>query len=96
MKLAADSLLADAPLPSSVELVLRANARLIEGVGASSRALEAAILDRLLHQSHVITIRGDSYRLREKRRSGLLEKPLRRLNQQATNHHERGPVSGVA
>jgi DNA replication protein DnaC len=32
-----------------------------------------AILDRLLHHSHVLTIRGDSYRLREKRRSGLLE-----------------------
>ena len=31
-----------------------------------------AILDRLLHHSHVITVRGDSYRLREKRRSGLL------------------------
>ena len=34
-----------------------------------------AILDRLLHHSHVVTIRGDSYRLREKRRSGLLQKP---------------------
>ena len=33
-----------------------------------------AILDRLLHHSHVITIRGDSYRLREKRRCGLLQK----------------------
>jgi DNA replication protein DnaC len=33
-----------------------------------------AILDRLLHHSHVITIRGDSYRLKEKRRSGLLHK----------------------
>ena len=31
-----------------------------------------AILDRLLHHSHIITIRGDSYRLKEKRRSGLL------------------------
>ena len=31
-----------------------------------------AILDRLLHHSHVITIRGDSYRLREKRRAGLI------------------------
>jgi DNA replication protein DnaC len=31
-----------------------------------------AILDRLLHHSHVITIRGDSYRLRAKRKSGLL------------------------
>ena len=35
-----------------------------------------AILDRLLHHSHVITIRGDSYRLREKRRSGLINAPL--------------------
>jgi DNA replication protein DnaC len=34
-----------------------------------------AILDRLLHHSHVITIRGDSYRLREKRRTGLLKAP---------------------
>lgn len=32
-----------------------------------------AILDRLLHHSHVITIRGDSYRMREKRRSGLIK-----------------------
>ncbi len=33
-----------------------------------------AILDRLLHHSHIVTIRGESYRLREKRRSGLLQK----------------------
>jgi len=32
-------------------------------------------LDRLLHHSHVITIRGDSYRVREKRRTGLLKAP---------------------
>lgn len=31
-----------------------------------------AILDRLLHHSHILTIRGDSYRLKSKRRSGLL------------------------
>lgn len=30
-----------------------------------------AILDRLLHHSHVINIRGESYRLREKKRAGL-------------------------
>ncbi|MGC2463423.1 MAG: ATP-binding protein [Steroidobacteraceae bacterium] len=34
-----------------------------------------AFLDRLLHHSQVITIRGDSYRLREKRRAGLLKAP---------------------
>jgi len=33
--------------------------------------IATAILDRMLHHSHVITIRGESYRLREKRRSGL-------------------------
>src|SRR3546814_3472150 len=33
-----------------------------------------AILDRLLHHSQVITIRGDSYRLREKRRAGLVKR----------------------
>lgn len=32
-----------------------------------------AMVDRLLHHSHVLTIRGDSYRLREKRRSGLFK-----------------------
>ena len=37
--------------------------------------IATAILDRLLHHSHVINIRGDSYRLREKRRSGLFGGP---------------------
>jgi hypothetical protein len=32
-----------------------------------------AVLDRLLHHSHVLTIRSDSYRLREKRRAGLIK-----------------------
>lgn len=34
-----------------------------------------AILDRLLHHSQVVTIRGESYRLREKRRAGLIAMP---------------------
>ena len=33
-----------------------------------------AILDRLLHHSHVITIKGESYRLKEKRKAGLIRK----------------------
>ena len=32
-----------------------------------------AILDRLLHHSHVVTIKGESYRLKEKKRSGLIK-----------------------
>jgi len=34
--------------------------------------LATAILDRLLHHSHVVTIKGESYRLREKRKAGLI------------------------
>lgn len=34
-----------------------------------------AILDRLLHHSHVLNIRGDSYRLREKKGAGLFGSP---------------------
>jgi IstB-like ATP binding protein len=33
-----------------------------------------AILDRPLRHSHVISVPGDSYRVRAKRRSGLLQK----------------------
>ena len=33
----------------------------------------AAILDRLLHMSHALVIQGDSYRLRSKRKAGLLD-----------------------
>src|SRR5213592_2483273 len=35
-----------------------------------------AILDRLLHHSHVLNIRGESYRLKEKTRAGLFSAPL--------------------
>jgi DNA replication protein DnaC len=46
----------------------------LSGFDFSAQVVATAILDRLLHHSHVITIRGDSYRLKEKRRSGLLQK----------------------
>jgi DNA replication protein DnaC len=35
--------------------------------------IATAILDRLLHHSIVVNIRGESYRLREKQRAGLLK-----------------------
>jgi len=37
----------------------------------ADQVLAAAILDRLLHHSTTMNIRGQSYRLREKRRAGL-------------------------
>ncbi len=33
--------------------------------------IASAVLDRLLHHSHVLNIRGESFRLREKRQAGL-------------------------
>ena len=37
--------------------------------------IATAILDRLLHHSTTINIRGDSYRLKDRRRAGLLPRP---------------------
>lgn len=39
---------------------------------AGDDVIAAAILDRLLHHSTTISIRGDSYRLREKKKAGLI------------------------
>lgn len=39
---------------------------------AGNSALTAAMLDRLLHHSHLIQIKGESYRLRDKRKAGVL------------------------
>jgi DNA replication protein DnaC len=45
------------------------------GTVFADAVVATAILDRLLHHSHVLTIRGDSYRLRAKRKSGLIKPP---------------------
>ena len=37
--------------------------------------LATAVLDRLLHYSTTLNIKGESYRLKEKRRAGLLGRP---------------------
>lgn len=42
---------------------------------AGDPVLTAAMLDRLLHHSTVISIQGESYRLKDKRRAGLLKAP---------------------
>jgi DNA replication protein DnaC len=57
-------------------MLITSNRAISEWGGVFGDAVVAtAILDRLLHSSHVVTIRGDNYRLREKRRSGLF-KPI--------------------
>lgn len=44
-------------------------------VFAGDAALVAAMLDRLLHHSHIIAIQGESWRLKDKRRAGLIARP---------------------
>ncbi len=39
--------------------------------------IATAILDRLLHHSTTINIRGDSYRLKERKKAGLLSAPVK-------------------
>ena len=39
---------------------------------AQDATLTAAMLDRLLHHSHLIQIQGESYRLKEKRKAGII------------------------
>jgi DNA replication protein DnaC len=43
---------------------------------AGDPVIASAILDRLLHHSHVLNIRGESYRLKEKRQAGLFSHAL--------------------
>lgn len=45
--------------------------------------IATAILDRLLHHSHVVNIRGDSYRLKDKRRAGVIASPYGRADRNA-------------
>jgi hypothetical protein len=50
--------------------------RRIVGSGlAGDPVLTAAMLDRLLHHSTVVAIQGESYRLKDKRRAGVLKAP---------------------
>lgn len=40
---------------------------------AGDAALNSALLERVLHHSHILQIKGDSYRIREKRQAGLID-----------------------
>ncbi|PYI50003.1 ATP-binding protein, partial [Paenibacillus flagellatus] len=43
--------------------------------------LATAVLDRLLHHSHVVNIRGNSYRLKEKLNTGIYSTPGTQVGQ---------------
>lgn len=42
---------------------------------ANDKVLTAAMLDRLLYHSHILQCRGESYRLKEKKKAGVFEQP---------------------
>lgn len=49
--------------------------------------IATAILDRLLHHSTTINIRGESYRLKERRKAGLIPLPEQQQDQPVTMAH---------
>jgi|HubBroStandDraft_1064217.scaffolds.fasta_scaffold94307_2 DNA replication protein DnaC len=58
-------------------LLVTTNQRVSEwGMVFGDEVLATAILDRLLHHSHTLLITGESFRLREKRKSGLIRSRL--------------------
>jgi DNA replication protein DnaC len=57
-------------------LVITSNKSFLDwGETFNDPILATAILDRLLHYSTTLNIKGESYRLKEKRRAGLLGRP---------------------
>ena len=54
-------------------------------VFAGDKVVTTAILDRLLHHSHIINIQGDSYRLKEKKEKGLLHSGLYKFEAKSSN-----------
>lgn len=54
------------------------------GAVFGDEVLAAAILDRLLHHSHTVLIQGESYRLKQKKKAGLLG----RIVPPSKDHHD--------
>jgi hypothetical protein len=71
------------------------------GTVFGDEVLAAAILDQLLHHGHTLMIQGDSYRLKQTRKVGLIpavphthrgRSPAGRLALTAENNDEEGSV----
>jgi DNA replication protein DnaC len=81
-------------------LLVTTNQRVSEwGIVFGDEVLATAILDRLLHHSHTLMITGESYRLREKRKSGLIRSRLTNVDPEKPHGEpevktERGPGNG--
>ncbi|MBE0430102.1 MAG: ATP-binding protein [Thermoleophilia bacterium] len=53
------------------------------------QVMATTILDRLLHHFTVISIKGDGYRLREKKKTGMLERQRTRKEETDTEKDEK-------
>lgn len=53
---------------------------------AGDKIVTTAILDRVLHHSHIINIQGDSYRLKEKKDQGILNSEFYKLGDKTSNN----------
>jgi DNA replication protein DnaC len=66
-------------------LLVTTNQRVSEwGIVFGDEVLATAILDRLLHHSHALLITGESYQLRDKRKSGLIRPRLANADPETT------------
>ena len=64
-------------------MLVTTNQRVSEwGTVFGDEVLATAILDRLLHHSHTLTINGERYRLRENRKAGLIRSALTHLGKE--------------
>jgi hypothetical protein len=54
--------------------------------------ITAAILDRILHHSTTINIKGESYRLKDKRRAGLASEKILLKAKQETDSEQKEKV----
>ena len=81
-------------------LLVTTNQRVSEwGIVFGDEVLATAILVRLLHHSHTLLITGESYRLREKRKSGLIRSKLTNVDDERTHREpevktDKGPEKG--
>ena len=68
-------------------LVLTSNKSFVDwGEMFGDQVLATAILDRLLHHATTLNIKGESYRLKEKRKAGLLGHSASKEKEQDTTH----------
>jgi len=57
-------------------------------VFAGDKIVTTAILDRVLHHSHIINIQGDSYRLKEKKDQGIINSDIYKIGNKSSNKSE--------